>query len=80
MALASVPGFSFTHTQPDWQPQQVRKSGVSAKKLLKSSRPIAVILRCEFFGRSSSTPVILRSRVAPRLMRLIVRPTTLSVP
>ena len=41
----SVPGLTFSHTQPDWQLQQVRKLGSDAKKLLKSMRRIAFTFR-----------------------------------
>ena len=43
-------------------------------------RRMAAILSCEFFGRSLSTPVILKSRLMPREMTVNVRPTTWSVP
>jgi hypothetical protein len=43
-------------------------------------RATVEIFRCVSFGRSFRIPEIRKSRVAPRLITLSVRPTTSSVP
>ena len=56
MVAGSVPGRRVKNTQPDWQPQQVRKVGWSENQAVKSMRATIVKRIALLRGRSRTTP------------------------